>query len=151
MTPSADLVVCIRPNVVRTEKSDGLPLLNGVQVWMHRRKKALVAFYRQVLAAAEAMPEDRLVWGADTDALSQVLAPLTVGLHERAGLRVRMVDAHDVIEPFSALFADWIRRGVAFWPSKPVVDFRWKRKPSMRPMSPVRSQSYHITLAVSSG
>lgn len=134
VTPSADLVVCIRPDEKHTNRPAGMPILNGVQVWSHRRKAALIAFYRQALAVAEGLPEDRLVWGADTDALRLLLEPLALGLHRRHGLTVHMVDADTVIEPFSTVLKRWMDDGAAFWPSRAVVDFRWKRKLFMRPM-----------------
>lgn len=133
VTPNADLVVCIRPTDKHQRSPESMPLLNGVQVWRHAAKPRLIAFYRQALAIAEGLAEDRLVWGADTDALRLQLEPLELGLHMRAGLRVHMVDASTVIETMSELHARWMRERVAFWPSRPVLDFRWKRKAWMRP------------------
>lgn len=134
VTPNADLVVCIRPNMKHASEGGGFPLLNGVQVWRHRHKAALAAFYARVFERAQRLPEDRLVWGADTDALRLLLEPLELGLHTRSGLVVHMVDANAVIEPFSTILQAWIEAGTPFWPSRPVVDFRWKRKPWMRPL-----------------
>lgn len=132
VTPNADLVICARPE--HLNRPDAFPILNGVQVWAHRAKSALVEFYRQALSVAEGLPEDRIVWGADTDALRILLAPIAVGLHRRAGLTVHMRDARAVIEPFSNVMKRWVADGRPFWPAKPIVDFRWRRKPSMRPM-----------------
>lgn len=134
VTSNADLVVCIRPTEKHKRSPESMPLLNGVQVWRHAAKKRLVAFYRQALVVAEALPEDRLVWGADTDALRILLEPLDLGLKERAGLRVHMVDAATVIETMSELHARWMQEGSRFWPSRPVFDFRWTRKIWMRPV-----------------
>lgn len=128
---NADLVICVRTH---KKYSRNLPILNGVQVWRHRGKARLIAFYRRALEIAEALPDDRIVWGADTDALKILLDPLDLGLHQRAGLTVHLRDADTVIEPFTSDFRDRMAAGRPVTPTRPIVDFRNTRKLDMRPM-----------------
>lgn len=109
----------------------GFPILNGVQFWPLRGKGKLGPFYRKALAIAEALPEKDILWGADTVALERLLAPLDLGFHNRAGLRVLLIPANDVIQ---ALSAGQIRQLAAgFWAPvpRPVLDFRNLRKVHM--------------------
>lgn len=127
----ADLTVLIRTDP-KHDTPDGWPLLNGVQWWRVRAKKRLVAFYRRALEFASALPEDRLVWGAETDAVRTLLEPLTRGSQKRAGLRVDMIEADDVLETFSTGHIHAIEAGTFPWPKRPILDFRWTRKQFMR-------------------
>lgn len=127
----ADLVALIRSDP-KYNGPDGWPLLNGVQWWRAKAKNRLVAFYRRALELAAAMPEDRLVWGSETDAVRALLEPLRLGLHKRAGLRVEMVEADLVLETFSTSHAQGLDRGAFAWPRRPILDFRWMRKSHMR-------------------
>lgn len=127
----ADLTVLIRSDP-KHATPEGWPLLNGVQWWARHAKKRLVRFYRDAFARAMALPEDRLVWGAETDAVRALLEPLQVGLHRRAGLRVRMREAEDVLETFSTAHVEALAAGTFTWPKRPILDFRWMRKAYQR-------------------
>lgn len=127
----SDLGVLIRPSQKHTQTDGGQPLLNGVQFWRGKRRKHVATFFRKALAIAEALPEQRKVWGADTDAIRQLIEPVEVGVSIRDGLRVHMRDAENVIEAFSTAHQQALDDGRAPWPTRPVLDFRWKRKPSM--------------------
>lgn len=131
---NCDLVICIRPADKQRQNPDAMPILNGVQVWMHRGKKRLIRFYREALAIAEGLPEDRIIWGADTDALEALLSPIERGRYQRSGLDIHMLNAPTVLVPFSNAMKQWVREGRPFHPGASVVDFRWTRKPFMRPM-----------------
>jgi hypothetical protein len=133
VSANVDLMVCIRPMEKQRQNPAAMPILNGVQVWRHRAKAALIAFYTQALMVAEGLPEARIVWGADTDALRILLEPIEPGMHTRGGLTVNMRDANAVLEPCSNVHRKWLEQGREFWPSRPVVDFRWKRKDFQRP------------------
>ena len=80
--PEADLTVLIRPRIDRSEGLNNMPILNGVQWWAYASRDRLVAFYRRALEVAIGLPEERIAWGADTDALVQLLDPRDVGIHE---------------------------------------------------------------------
>lgn len=127
-----DLTVLIRPTAKHQAETRGQPLLNGVQWWALKGRDRLVAFYRAAEALAATLPEGTIRWGADTEAVRQLLEPLELGLHERAGLRVRMIDAATVIEALSEQQIRGLADGQLPWPSRAVLDFRWKRKPYMR-------------------
>ncbi len=127
---SADLGVLVRPTGKHLADG-GQPLLNGAQYWRGKSKKRLVLFFRRALAIAEQLPEERIVWGADTDAVRDLIEPIALGRQERSGLRVQMVDAVEVLETFSARHQAAIESGVAPWPRRAVLDFRWDRKPWM--------------------
>lgn len=126
-----DLVVLIRPQAKHMHSSQGQPFLNGVQFWRARSRKRLARFYRRALAVAEGLPEERRVWGADTDAVRELLEPLALGIHERAGLVVEMIDAAVVLEAFSQAHADALVAGQPIAPLRPVLDFRFLRKRHM--------------------
>lgn len=129
--PYMDLGICIR------KPPKGYPallILNGVQFWAVKAKDRLAAFYRRALALAETLPEPLLKWGADTVALEQLLAPLDVGLCRRGDVRVRLLDAEDIIEAFSSTHIRHLEVGKMRQPMRPVLDFRNTRKPYMRPV-----------------
>lgn len=127
----AALTVCVRPTAKHT--AGGQPLLNGVQWWRVKAKPGLVAFYQQALRIAEQLPEESLVWGADTDAVRHLIEPIEVGLSRRAGIQVHQVDARAVLEGFSSSHEAALARGEVPWPTRPVLDFRYFRKKFMRP------------------
>lgn len=131
-TPGVDLGVLIRPTPKHTVM--GQPVLNGVQFLAVKGRDRLLAFYRQMLDLAQTLPEESLVWGADTEALRLMLEPLELGLHDRAGARVHMIDFSSVLEAMSTQQIQWLSEGRMPRPSRSVLDFRFKRKPLMRPV-----------------
>ncbi len=126
------LGVLIRPTAKHQGTPLGQPFLNGVQWWLRRERRPLIAFYRQALDLARGLPEASLQWGADTEAVRTLLEPLEVGLQERAGLTVRMIQASEVLEALSELQIAQLGEGRMVWPTRDVLDFRWTRKPYMR-------------------
>lgn len=130
-TPGVDLGVLVRADAKHAETDGGQPLLNGVQFWRKGSRKKLAAFYRRALQLAEALPDERIRWGADTDALRMLIEPIELGVVERAGLRVQMIDARDVLESFSDNHKQLIDSNVTPWPKRAVLDFRFQRKPFM--------------------
>lgn len=125
---ATDLTVLVRVTEKHTTNGDGMPVLNGVQWLNPKGKERLIGFYDRVRAVARTLPEKLQRWGADTEALRQVLEPIELGIHERAGAYVRMVDADQVLEAFSTDQIRWLSEGRLPWPTRAVVDFRWKRK-----------------------
>lgn len=129
MPRKADLGVLIRTHMKHSGTDQGNPFLNGVQFWPRRSRERLIAFYRTALAAAEALPEHEIVWGGDTLVLWRLLSPLAVGIQERAGLRVQMLDSEHVLESFSRMRLTRLQDTPPTWrPSRAVVDFRGRRK-----------------------
>lgn len=124
-----DLTVVIRPSPKYVQR----PLLNGLQWWKHRAKPQLITFYRTALRNARTLPEDIIRWGADTQPIVDLIAPIAPGLHERAGLEVVMLPRAWVLETLSA---DMVRQLEEHTqvdpPTVPVMDFRFLRKKSMR-------------------
>jgi hypothetical protein len=100
--PPVDLGVLVRPHGKHIEPG-GEPLLNGVQFWHRDGRDRLVAFYTQCLVVAQQLPEDRIQWGGDTDALRALIEPIELGIVERSGLTVRMWPASDVLESWSSM------------------------------------------------
>lgn len=127
----AELGLVIRPGEKHAVENGGQPLLNGVQYWRGKSKKRIAEVFRRALATAKALPEDRITWGADTDALRMQVEPLELGITTRGRLRVQMLDSDAVIETFSSVHQDRIDQGAQPWPGRPVLDFRWTRKPAM--------------------
>lgn len=107
-------------------------VINGVQFWAVRAKVRLAAFYRAALAAAETMSDELIQWGADTEALRVLLEPMSLGLHQRHGLRAQMIDATRVSQPLSQQQIDGMARGQRPRPLAAVTDFRYRRKLFMR-------------------
>lgn len=127
--PYMDLGICIRKP---PKGASGFPILNGVQFWSIRGKARLGAFYRRALDIAERLPEEDILWGADTEALRMLLQPLEVGLHQRDSLTVRLIDSRDVIHALSAGQIRQLQAGTLPRPIRPVLDFRNLRKTFMR-------------------
>lgn len=114
----ADLGLVVRPD----PKYAARPLLNSVQFWARSAQPRLVAFYREALALARSLPEPWQVWGADSEAIRQLIDPMTVGTVERQGLTVQLLDARAVIESYNP----------QRYPTASVLDFRTTRKLQMR-------------------
>lgn len=129
-SPNIDLGILIRPT--HQDKDTWKKVLNGVQFWAVRGKKRLVAFYRDALARAERMHEDMVTWGADTQAIRELVEPVSLGVHMRGGARVQMIDYARVLAALSQEQIEGLQRGVAPRPHRAVLDFRYRRKVWMR-------------------
>ncbi len=121
----ADLgvVVRLRPKYVDR------PVLNSVQLWQVAAKTRLVAFYQRALAHAEALPEDRLRWGGDTDPFIAFLSPLTSGVVRRAGVSVHCMEELGIMGWPTR--GDVVRLDHGLPPSRPTlpfIDFKYLRK-----------------------
>lgn len=128
--PTMDLGLLVRPPPPLDKH--GYLILNGVQFWSVAAKPALVRFYRQALTIAEHLPEEKIAWGADTIALQELIQPYAIGhTVERAGLRVRMIEADSLLERCSREQIHHIRAGHSPTPNRDVVDFRNRRKEFM--------------------
>ena len=125
----ADLGIVLR---LDEKFGDVMPLLNGVQFWRQKGRDQLANFFRIVHARASTMPEEMIRWGADTQAMLELLAPLRFGYSFRAGLKVYSYDAATLVRPLRAVD---IRRMDAGRPRKPttepIIDFRSMRKAQM--------------------
>lgn len=130
-TPRVDLGLLVRSE---PKYAVEFPLLNGVQFWARRGKDKLVAFFQRALDLARTLPEPLLVWGADTEAIQRLIAPIEVGIHRRAGLRVRLIESSDVLETFSSHQIQALHDGALPRPVRAVCDFRALRKRYMRPV-----------------
>ena len=124
--PNADLGVLVR----QTKRPQDMALLNGVQFWRVRAKDRLAGFYQQVLDTARAMSDDVIRWGADGNALVECLKPLGNGADfgMRHGLKVAFIKAPTVLEEWSTMHMAELENGKLLGPSRPVYDFRYKRK-----------------------
>lgn len=125
-----DLGILVRPRLLA--RDTWKKVINGVQFWAVRAKARLVAFYRAALARAERMTADLQHWGADTQAIRELLEPMATGLHRRLGMWVHLIDDATVSRPLSQDEIDGMRRGVAPRPTRAVTDFRYGRKRWMR-------------------
>lgn len=129
-SPRVDLGMLIRRR--QAHQDTWKKVLNGVQFWSVRAKTQLALFYREALARAEQMDEPLLTWGADTQAIRALLEPIAIGLVERHGVRVEMMDYTRVLQPLSQDQIDALQRGIAPQPFRAVMDFRYRRKVWMR-------------------
>lgn len=123
-----DLTVLVRTS----PKYRHRPMLNSIQWWPHAAKDRLVAFYRIAFETACQLPERFLVWGADTEALRQHLAPMALGVVPRAGLRVAMRESSEVLHSITDRMARGLQTGRIQRPAAAVLDFKGpQRKPWM--------------------
>lgn len=135
--PNADLGILVRPTL--KHKDTWKKVLNGVQFWSVRGKKRLIQFYGEALESATRLREELISWGADTEALRQLIEPVSLGLHMRHGLRVELIDYARVLAALSEEQIAGLRKGVAPAPHRAVLDFRYRRKLFMR-------QTYEMTI-----
>lgn len=109
------------------------PILNAVQFWPLRRKRAIAQFYDEAWALAQMLPENQLQWGGDTEPLRQLLQPLAPGLVIRDGKPLaRLIESDEILHAFSSGMAGALARGRVLRPVRAIVDFRYLRKSSMR-------------------
>lgn len=139
--PQVDLGVLVRPHGKHIQPG-GEPLLNGVQFWHRNGRKRLVSFYERCLEVVQQLPEYRIAWGGDTDALRAMIEPIKIGIHERAGASVQMWPAEDVLESWSSMHTSLLAGGTVPPVGRGVLDFRALRKRHMSAM-------YQATRAVS--
>jgi hypothetical protein len=112
----------------------GEPLLNGVQFWHRSGKQRLIAFYERVLETVQQLPEHRIAWGGDTDALRMRIEPLEIGVVERSGAFVQMWPVDDVLESWSSSQTAILEAGEVPVVRNAVLDFRAMRKRYMSAM-----------------
>lgn len=124
-----DLSILVRS----ARKYRNRPILNAVQWWPMASKAALIAFYRETLTRAEGLIEPLQVWGADSECLRQQVDPIRLGLHQRDGLTVHMIEASTVLVSITNGVMAALDRRQPLLQSPPVVDFKGPiRKPYMR-------------------
>jgi hypothetical protein len=129
--PRMDLGILLRPMLAR--RDSWKKVINGVQFWSVRAKSKLAAFYRAALARAERMSGELQAWGADTQAIRELLEPIVaVGLVERMGLRVHLISDTRVSFPLTETQIDAMQVGIAPQSRHAVMDFRYRRKLHMR-------------------
>lgn len=119
--------------LVRTrDKYRNRPILNAVQWWPVASKAALAGFYARALDEARGLHESLIRWGADSESLRILVAPIACGVHRRAGLDVAMIEAVTVLHSIpdrTALDLGTGRR--PRFPPVPVIDFKGERKRHM--------------------
>ena len=127
---TADLGILVR--LEEKHQASGRTILNQAQWWKVKAKRRLVTFYERALAIAKTLDEPLLTWGADTEPIRQLLEPLELGIGERAGLRVSMIDASDPMDSLSSVNINRLEHGLPLLVSRPLLDFRYTRKHHMR-------------------
>jgi hypothetical protein len=121
--------------VIRTEpkhRESGRVILNQVQFWRRSSRQKIVAFYHEALKLAKTLPEDVIVWGADTEPLRQLLEPIDAGVWDRAGLRVDLIEWHQILEGLTTEHKRCLAWGSPIRVSRSILDFRATRKLWMR-------------------
>jgi FkbM family methyltransferase len=98
-----------------------------VQFWRHASKERLVDFYRHVLDIGVGLPEAFQVWGADTVAIEELLAPMAGGTIIRNGLTAAMIPFESVIQ-----YLEPVPDPLGRWRPNRIVDFKYMRKLQMR-------------------
>lgn len=130
-SPDMDLGILARE--LPPKDPNGFRILNGVQLWSHRGKAQLAAFYRQALELAQTLPEETIAWGADTVVLERLLDPLEIGrLGFRSGVLVRFIESKDVLERVTKRQLHQMRAGVHVEVTRDVSCFRNMRKLHMK-------------------
>lgn len=110
------------------------PILNAVQWWPVQSRDALLRLYESAIHIAHKLPENLIVWGADSEPFRRLLKPIRPGFGPRPklDLRVNLVDSRDVLEPLSSDAIEILERRRPVHPKAPIVDFRFTRKHYMR-------------------
>lgn len=137
--PPVDIGVLVRPHGKHLQPG-GEPLLNGVQFWHHAGRDRLIAFYQRCLEVVQQLPEHRIAWGGDTDALRALIEPIEIGIVERSGASVQMWPAEDVLESWSSMHTEILEAGQVPKVRNAVLDFRAMRKRYMAAMYQVSRQ-----------
>lgn len=126
---AGDLSILVRSARKYTRK----PILNAVQWWPVASKDNLIAFYRETLSIATQLPGDLITWGADSECLRRQIDPVMIGLHQRSGLTVHMVEASRVLLSISSGAMHALDQRKRVTAGSPIVDFKGpRRKPYMR-------------------
>jgi len=127
---AGDLTIVVRP----LPKYAARPVLNAAQWWPVHAKAKLIAFYQQALAIAATLSPTVIKWGADCEALRQLIAPIGLGLHRRAGLLVSMRDAATMLRCVnSAALVALEQQPTRFRFPAPIADFKYRSKRYMPP------------------
>ncbi len=121
-----DLTVLVRPLPRYADR----PVLNAAQWWPVHAKSPLIAFYEQALAIARTLPRNLIEWGADCEALRQLLTPITLGLQLRAGLTVSLQPATAWLRCVNPVTLRAFEQKPGPWPT-PIVDFKYHGKALM--------------------
>lgn len=119
-----DLTLLVRSS----DRFSKRPILNAVQWWPVASKAKLIAFYRQALELAPTLPDTVITWGADSEALRRLVAPIALGVQARAGLQVSMVEARSVMESLTTSTIRRIEKGFPVQVTAPITDFKYLRK-----------------------
>lgn len=124
----ADLGILVRTGKFAAER----PVLNSVQWWSHAAKDRLVAWYDQALAYAKGLPEDSIVWGADTEPFERLLAPIErETIAQRGDLSVAFLPCESIVEALRTSAATRVEDARSVVTACAVVDFRYGRKRMM--------------------
>ncbi len=114
--------------IVRSaEKYRLRPVLNSVQWWRVDAKDRLVRFFQDALAMGKTLDKHALQWGADTIPLVQLVAPIEIGLVERHGLTVNLIEMAGVMHTISKLALHRLKQGLSL-PQIPICDFKYRKK-----------------------
>lgn len=109
------------------------PILNAVQFWPVAKRDDLVEFYTKAVEIGRKLPENYQVWGGDTKPLQKLLRPIVEGPVMRNGRHLAtLIEADELMEGYRSSTEVALDQGVVVYPSRPIVDFRYLRKRSMR-------------------
>lgn len=120
--------------MVRGDKFVHRPIINSVQWWRVEAKQRLAGFMAHALDIARSLPEELIVWGADSEPLRQLIEPIRPDAVEtRLGLTVAMLPCEQIVHELSSGERVQLETGR---PIKPpplaVTDFKYRRKQMMR-------------------
>lgn len=120
---AGDLTILVR------QKFWKRPILNAAQWWPVAARPRLIAFYQAALDVASTLPDEVQTWGADSESLRVLLAPITPGLHRRAGLQVSLLNAGLAMHSLTKGDCQRLERcEPPLRPRAPIVDFKYTRK-----------------------
>lgn len=126
----ADLGIVARlsPKFLRA----GRTLLFGAQFWSLAAKPRLAALYRRALAMARSLDDVTIQWGADIAPFYELLRPAKYGTTSRGDLSVHLFGESEVMASITGSDEQALSVGTRPTPPAPIVDFRYRRKLSMR-------------------
>lgn len=125
--------------VVRTERKffSKRPLLNGIHFWRHAAKAQLGEFFAKALDLVRTFEPELVRWGGDAESVWRLVAPIKASdrMVSRNGVSVGILPATKLLRSISSTEMEQAERRTTLpRPDVPVLDFRYRRKASMRPV-----------------
>jgi hypothetical protein len=120
-----DLTILVRSHAKYAKR----PILNAAQWWPVSARDRLIPFYESAVRVAYGLPDNLVTWGADSEALRRLIAPIVVGCQPRGGVLVHQIEARLVMYAMSRELVNRLEAGETMQGvPQPIIDFKGQRK-----------------------